>query len=445
MSYMNNKSKFVKTAQKISLFMLSAMMIFGLYSPTANAGLTITTLNPSAVTYSSATLNGMLTEGTLSIAAWFEYGTDANNLNIQTNPQTYNNLGMSFNAPLGSLYTGTTYYYRAVAQNSQGRAYGNILSFTTQYFNPNYQNGSNPILASGAQPGVTTNGFFNVSSNSVILSGYINGNNLATTAWFEYGTDNKKFSNSTSQDSYGYGVNNFNITILDLKPNTLYYFRAVAQNVQGRVFGNILSFVTSPAPYVYNNTPVNSPANTNTLNTILNPATKVNSTSAQLNALIVNTGNTASNTWFEYGTETNNLVNKTESINTGALPAVRHAHTVTGLKANTTYYFRTIADNGTARSISGNNYFTTSATNTSSDTTNKISGATPEANTITPVDTSTLEPLNLSANAFSTGILPNSIFGWLGLVILVLLVMLATQYLLSKNEVVVAHNNAGHH
>ena len=37
----------------------------------------------------------------------------------------------SYSAVLSGLQAGTTYYYRAVAQNAYGTTYGNTMSFTT--------------------------------------------------------------------------------------------------------------------------------------------------------------------------------------------------------------------------------------------------------------------------------------------------------------------------
>ncbi len=440
---MNKRVNLFKRAQNISIFLLLAILSFGLSSPTAYAGLSITTLAPTGVTYNGATLNGMLNEGSLTITAWFEYGTNPNRLDLTTNPQVYNNLGARFSTPLSNLYTGATYYYRAVAENSQGRTYGNILSFTTAYYNPNYdQNYVNNNGGTGVAPGVTTNGFSNATANSVVLSGFVNGNNLNTSAWFEYGTDSKNFTNSTTQTNYGAGVRNFNITLLDLKPNSVYYFRAVAQNVQGRTFGNIMSFATGN---IINNYPNNTNTTTpvNVFRAVVNPATKVNKTSAQLNALIINANSTPSTTWFEWSDNQNNLNTKTESINTGALPAIRHANTITGLKPNTTYYFRAIADNGSNRVVSAVEYFITPNT-TSTINTEDASPST--GSIIVPVTEEELSTINLGANALGTGFMPNSLPEWLLLIIFILLIMLITQYLFFPEVVeTVDHGHGGHH
>lgn len=425
---MNNKGKFYKKAQKISLFLLSLLVMFGLFSPTADAALTITTLNANNVTYNSATLKGILNEGSLSITGWFEFGTNPNHLDFTTNTQNYDSLSSSFSAPLTGLYTGTTYYFRAVAQNTQGRTYGNIMSFTTQYFNPSYTQNTQDPNYTGTAPAINTNGFNNVTSNSVILSGYVNGNNLSTTAWFEWGPSNTTFANSTTQNEYGFGVSNFNITLIDLKPNTIYYFRAVAQNGKGRVFGNTLSFATTGVSY--NTAPVNSNVYSNTLKASIKPATRVNATYAQLNALIINTGTTPSNTYFEWG-KTNALGERTESISTGALPAVKHANTINNLTPDTTYYVRAVADNGTTKSISETTYFITSSKNTTISSTKE----TENTPTITPLDKGENMFIGLGANTISSGsFLPGNLFGWILFVLFILLLILLVQHLFLPQE-----------
>ncbi len=334
----------------------------------------ITTNSPTGVNITSATLNGFVNGNGLNTNSWFEWGTNYSSLIQSTSQNSYGTTSSSYNAYLSGLNGNTTYYYRAVAENSQGRVYGSVLSFTTSpdsNTNPNYggyNNGSYPYY-NGSQPSVATNSATNITDTNATINGFVNGNNLSTTAWFEWGTS-ASMGNSTTQNFYGYNFSNYNILLTGLTPNTVYYYRAVAQNVQGRVFGNIFSFVTAPNAYgasYQNNQYIqnNQYTYTNNLSTTTTPATNVYSTTAQLNGLIVNAGTTPSNTYFEWG-PTASLGNKTETISTGAIASVRHANTITGLTPNTTYYFRIVADNGTQKSTGGTTYFITSGASTSS-------------------------------------------------------------------------------
>lgn len=99
----------------------------------------------------------------------------------------------------------------------------------------NVDNDSGPSVATDPATGVT--------GYSAVLNGRVNGNGLSTTEWFTYGT-NPNFGASTSPRSSGSGFTAYNSQVSGLTPNTTYYFRAVAQNSEGTVYGNTLAFTT---------------------------------------------------------------------------------------------------------------------------------------------------------------------------------------------------------
>ena len=90
----------------------------------------VTTGAVSNITATSATLSGNVTSaGVASVTSrGFLYGTNSSDL-------TQTVLGGSgtgsFTKSLTGLTSGTTYYYKAYATNSEGTAYGEVLSFTT--------------------------------------------------------------------------------------------------------------------------------------------------------------------------------------------------------------------------------------------------------------------------------------------------------------------------
>lgn len=112
----------------------------GAYGGTKNAGgpdasiPTVTTNTASSVTSTSATLNGSVNPNGLTTTAYFEWGTSST-LATST-ATTYRSIGsglsaVSVTANLTGLSASTTYYYRAVGQNSAGTERGSIVSFRT--------------------------------------------------------------------------------------------------------------------------------------------------------------------------------------------------------------------------------------------------------------------------------------------------------------------------
>ncbi len=157
----------------------------------------------------------------------------------------------------GSFYTGPLYsttIFTMTCSNSAGSA-SESVSVNVSTINQN-----NQLY-------VTTFNATNVTTTSATLNGLISntttgsyGNNYNsgyTTAWFTYGT-NTNFGYTTTQTSYNSGSSNYSAFVSNLSPNTTYYFRAVAQNSQGIVYGNTLSFTTGTT-YISNPQPVNQP------------------------------------------------------------------------------------------------------------------------------------------------------------------------------------------
>jgi uncharacterized repeat protein (TIGR01451 family) len=101
--------------------------------PVQNNTLTVVTTDATQVLNTSAQLNSLIgSSGTSSSAnAWFEWGTTIDLGNI-TNTAAVGSLpSVIHRDTLTGLNPGTTYYFRAVAQNSYLKTTGSILSFTT--------------------------------------------------------------------------------------------------------------------------------------------------------------------------------------------------------------------------------------------------------------------------------------------------------------------------
>jgi len=101
---------------------------------------TVTTLQATYIYQNSALLNGLVNPHSALTNAWFEWGTTPS-LGRTTilQPMGAGNNNYNYSYALSGLVSNTTYYYRAVAQNSYGTTYGNILSFTTVGSNIIYQ------------------------------------------------------------------------------------------------------------------------------------------------------------------------------------------------------------------------------------------------------------------------------------------------------------------
>lgn len=91
----------------------------------------VETETPSASNETDATLRGYVSpHGNNSTKAWFEWGT-TQRLEGQTAPTAVSLNANFFVSTITKLTPGTTYFYRIVAENSAGRAYGAVRMFNT--------------------------------------------------------------------------------------------------------------------------------------------------------------------------------------------------------------------------------------------------------------------------------------------------------------------------
>ena len=90
----------------------------------------VTTRSATNVGAGSATLNGRVDGNGSSVRAWFEYGTNTN-FGYLTSKSSYGSRSTDYNKNISGLTPNTTYYFRAVAENSRDTVYGNIFYFNT--------------------------------------------------------------------------------------------------------------------------------------------------------------------------------------------------------------------------------------------------------------------------------------------------------------------------
>ncbi len=231
----------------------------------------ITTYSATYISPMNATFNGSVGFGGGSGSAWFEYGTDLN-FGKATNLNAFNfnyGNGGNFSTNVSALTPDTLYYYRAVTQNSSGRANGNIVSFRTAVSDSGYGSGSGtpaPIASTSSGTVLTSH---TAQFNAVIFTGTTN----VSDTWFEWGTT-PTLGNQTTVVSLSNSPSvKHTDTITGLTAGTTYYFRAVAQNAYGRSNGNILNITTTGTPPVVVTPPPTVIDQVNTTTQVTNPDT----------------------------------------------------------------------------------------------------------------------------------------------------------------------------
>ncbi|MBI2850849.1 MAG: S8 family serine peptidase, partial [Chloroflexi bacterium] len=288
----------------------------------------VTTGNATNITSNSASLSGNLTSlGSASSAnVSFDWGTTSGSLIYETAHITTNLTG-SFSANITGLSANTTYYFRAKAVGD-GTSYGNTANFTTL-----------PVIPLS----VVTNNATNITTNSVRLNGNLTSLGSASSAnvSFVFGTGPGVYTFETQIVSLSF-TGSFSINVTGLSPNT-YYFRAKAAG-DGTAYGNELSF----------NIPVPTPPTVVTTN-----ATNITTNSARVSGNLTSLGSASSaNVSFDWGTTSGSLIYETANITTNLTGSF--SANITGLSANTTYYFRAKAvGDGTSYGTTDN--FTTLA------------------------------------------------------------------------------------
>ncbi len=135
-----------------------------------------------------------------------------------------------FTVQMAGLETGTVYYVRAYAINSQGTAYGNELSFTT----------------TANSPTVTTAQVSNITQTTALGGGNVtnDGGSMVTERGICWSTSHNPTVNGTHAFN-GTGMGAFTVEMTGLSPNTTYYVRAYAINSAGISYGAEVSFTTT--------------------------------------------------------------------------------------------------------------------------------------------------------------------------------------------------------
>jgi uncharacterized lipoprotein YehR (DUF1307 family) len=398
---------------------------------------TISTYPATNVSVAAATLEGYVNNtGGSSVTRWFELGTNQNNLNQTLNVSGAQSSTGGFSRSLSGLSPNTIYYYKACGSNSGGQNCGSVYSFVT--------NMQQQIIPNVQLPQVTTLYPTGVSTNSATITGTATIQTGLANIWFEWGpTQNLGFVTPMMNQNQNSTIMH-SAPLMNLVPNTVYYYRIVAQNSAGRIQGAVLSFQTTPSVVVppvpqIPQPPIVQPPIVRTIIQSGGTSAYVRLT-IENGADVVNAGSISA-----YQIEWENISNTTlnNTILRVILPQeVTYLGTTTG-----TYNEREHAitvNLGTLRPRDQGRFTVTTQAKTTGTSGDTIVAQTMMAFT-TPGEAQHTAMnydddiyyntviLGTGASLFGLGFLPNSLFGWLLLLLLILLIIWAAR-VLAKRE-----------
>ena len=189
---------------------------------------TVTTTAVSNITNTTASSGGnVLLQGGENVTAKGVCWNTAGNPTI-TDSHTTDGTGLgSFTSNITGLSANTIYHVRAYAINAVGTAYGNDVSFESSH----------------TIPTVTTMAVSNITNTTASSGGNVllqGGENVTAkgVCWNTTGTPIITDSYTTD----GTGLGSFTSNLTGLTPNTLYYVRAYATNIEGTAYGSQIQF-----------------------------------------------------------------------------------------------------------------------------------------------------------------------------------------------------------
>lgn len=195
----------------------------GIFPPTA------TTHEATKVYETTAQLNGSVNANGAETTYYYLYGTSRNSLSKKTTARTISkNMSAEFPAEISNLLSGTSYYFRIYASNSEGEDYGDILTFTTEApannapLTPSY---TNPAKAATDVSKNVTFSWTCSDPDGDALTYYLYCG-TSTSSWSKYTTNNKSYT-------------------LSLDANTKYYWKVEAYDGKTTTTGPTWYFTTS--------------------------------------------------------------------------------------------------------------------------------------------------------------------------------------------------------
>ncbi|HEC77151.1 MAG TPA: carboxypeptidase regulatory-like domain-containing protein, partial [Thermoplasmatales archaeon] len=175
-------------------------------------------------------LKGNLTSlgGDASCQVWFEYWEE-NGTHVSTSKQTVSKTGL-FTETITGLNENSTYYYRAIVENSKGISYGVNLSFK--------------MYSLPSPPEIETLNASAGSTNATLYANLTNmGDSVFCYVWFEYWNKTKTKYTTPINITNTTGI--FHVEVKEIEDGKKYFYRAVAVGSNGRIsYGDVKNFTT---------------------------------------------------------------------------------------------------------------------------------------------------------------------------------------------------------
>lgn len=305
---------------------------------------TVTTTTASAIAAYTATSGGNVTAaGTASVTARGVVWSTATGPTTALSTKTTDGNGTgTFTSSITGLQPGTRYYYRAYATSNDGTSYGSELNFTTLALpTVTTTTPATSITVNSANAGgnVTAQGASAVTAKGVVWA-------LASAA-------DPTTTVNTGITTDGTGTGAFTSAITALQPATAYKYRAYATNTQGTAYGAVVNFTTLS---------IVAPTVTTTTFSAQNDATVA---TANLKGGVTNNGGAAiEQRGFIWNTSNANLnVGEETTVDDADDTDAAFTTEISGLTANTQYFYRAFARNSNATGYGAiNNFYTHAAT-----------------------------------------------------------------------------------
>ncbi len=356
--------------------------------------LAVSTLPPTGVQETSATLNGTYQTITATSAiVWFQYGTSASALNQVTQPMSKPQGTGQFSKSLSTLSAGTTYYYKAYASfNGTTVPASATVSFTTQ-------GGTSTSNQIATLPPTQ------ITTTSAVLNAYVNVRTIGTyTLVFKWGASDSTLNNTLTYGIVSGQAGQKSISLTGLTPANSYAYKACIRDANGtdQCGSTQVTFTTldsNPTTYECNDGVDNdgdgrtdypadqgcTSSSDNSENSDGNPCTNCGGNNSEPSVTTLSAddieedeallqgeadpnGDALTSVWFEYGEDEDDLdetvyVSSSNYDDNEDTDTVDFDKKITGLDNDTRYYFRACAENSEGEDCGSIRSFTTDDNN----------------------------------------------------------------------------------